>query len=96
MTDRPQLHFPFGRPGYQRNDLPHDPAPSAFLITRCPIAELMRAHDASDLCAAAWCDLDYALAEMWGARLARPTTLAAGDESCDFRFHAGRGPTRLA
>ena len=88
------LRFPFARPGYQREDLP-DPTARAFRITRCPVAELMRTHDASDLCIASWCDLDYALAQMWGGRLVRPTTIAAGDGRCDFRFLADHEATRM-
>jgi hypothetical protein len=48
----------------------------------------MRANDAADLCIGTWCNLDFPLAEMWGGRLERRGTLAAGAPVCDFRFVA--------
>lgn len=52
----------------------------------CPVAEYLCAEDASDLCFGAWCNVDFALAEMWGMRLERTGTLAQGAKRCDFRF----------
>jgi hypothetical protein len=57
-------------------------------MLRCPVADYLGQRDAADLCASSWCNLDYALAEMWGARLERSGTLVSGDACCDFRFHA--------
>jgi hypothetical protein len=81
------LRFPFNPPGYR-----YDVAPLqdglAIDIHRCPVAEYLGAHGAADLCVGAWCNLDYALAEMWGGQLERTTTLAGGGKRCDFRFRA--------
>jgi len=33
-----------------------------------------------------WCNLDFALVEMWGGKLERSETLASGCNRCDFRF----------
>jgi ubiquinone biosynthesis protein len=57
-------------------------------MLRCPVADYLGQRDAADLCAGSWCNLDYALAEMWGARLERSSTLVAGAGCCDFRFHS--------
>jgi hypothetical protein len=65
-------------------------------FTRAEVDELLKqtwiAYDqlASDLCIETWCNLDFPLAEMWGGRLERTQTLAAGCEHCDFRFKAVR------
>jgi hypothetical protein len=56
-------------------------------MVRCPVADYLGQRDAADLCAGSWCNLDYALAEMWGGRLQRSSTLGAGAKCCDFRFH---------
>lgn len=82
------LRFPFNPPGYEIERLP-DGEGVAFNVRRCPIAEYFQAHAAADLCVASWCNLDYALAEMWGGRLERSGTLANGDPLCDFRFVPG-------
>lgn len=55
-------------------------------MRRCPVADYLGTHSAADLCAGSWCNLDYALAEMWGATPQRSGTLAGGAECCDFRF----------
>jgi len=81
------LTYPFGRPGYEWNDVPQPDGRSLDML-RCPVAEYLGRRDAADLCAGSWCNLDYALAEMWGARLKRSGTLVAGAGCCDFRFHA--------
>jgi hypothetical protein len=57
-------------------------------MVRCPVADYLGQRDAADLCAGSWCNLDYALAEMWGARLKRSGTLVGSASCCDFRFHA--------
>lgn len=79
--------FPFTPPGYVIERLPSSDGISMDML-RCPVAEYFRKQDASDLCIGAWCNLDYALAEMWGGWLERTETLAAGHSRCDFRFKA--------
>jgi ubiquinone biosynthesis protein len=81
------LTYPFGRPGYGFDDVPEADGRSLNMV-RCPVADYLGERDAADLCAGSWCNLDYALAEMWGARPQRSSTLAAGANCCDFRFHA--------
>jgi len=81
------LTYPFGRPGYQYTDVP-EPDGRSLDMLRCPVADYLAARGAADLCAGSWCNLDYALAEMWGARLQRSGTLVAGAGCCDFRFHS--------
>jgi ubiquinone biosynthesis protein len=81
------LTYPFGRPGYRFNDVPEADGRSLNMV-RCPVADYLGKRDAADLCAGSWCNLDYALAEMWDARLERSSTLVAGADCCDFRFHA--------
>lgn len=84
------LRFPFTPPGYRFDRLPSDEGISLDML-RCPVAEYFRREGASDLCIGTWCNLDFPLAEMWGGRLERTQTLAAGCDRCDFRFKAG-GP----
>jgi hypothetical protein len=79
------LRFPFNPPGYVVEHLPADGA-VAFNIRRCPVAEYFRSRDLPELCVGAWCNQDYALAEMWEGGLERRGTLASGAECCDFRF----------
>jgi hypothetical protein len=81
------LTYPFGRPGYQFTDVREEDGRSLNMM-RCPVADYLGQRDAADLCAGSWCNLDYALAEMWSARLKRSSTLVAGADHCDFRFHA--------
>lgn len=79
------LTFPFGRPGYQFDDVPQVDGRSLDM-QRCPVADYLGTRGAADLCAGSWCNLDYALAEMWGGTLERSGTLVAGASCCDFRF----------
>ncbi len=79
------LTFPFGPPGYRFDDVAQDDGRSLDM-RRCPVADYLGSRDAADLCAGSWCNLDYALAEMWGGTLERSETLAAGADRCDFRF----------
>ncbi|MBL6748913.1 MAG: L-2-amino-thiazoline-4-carboxylic acid hydrolase [Nevskia sp.] len=58
-------------------------------MLHCPIADYFESQGASDLCVGTWCNLDFALAEMWGGRLERHETLSAGCARCDFRFKGG-------
>ncbi len=81
------LRFPFNPPGYQFESAPSDSS-IAFNILGCPIARYLQKHDAADLCVASWCNLDFALAEMWGGKLERTGTLAEGRQQCDFHFTA--------
>ena len=81
------LRFPFNRPGYRYQDRP-EPAGRALDMLRCPVADYLGAHGASDLAVGAWCNLDFELARMWGGTLERHGSLAAGDPRCDFRFKA--------
>jgi ubiquinone biosynthesis protein len=81
------LTYPFGSPGYRFDDVPEEDGRSLKMV-RCPVADYLGQRDAADLCAGSWCNLDYALAEMWGAHLERSGTLAGGASCCDFRFHA--------
>lgn len=79
------LTFPFGRPGYRFDDVPQLDGRSLDM-RRCPVADYLGSQGAADLCAGSWCNLDYALAEMWGAGLERSGTLVGGATVCDFRF----------
>jgi L-2-amino-thiazoline-4-carboxylic acid hydrolase len=85
------LTFPFGRPGYQFDDVPQ-PDGRSLDMQRCPVADYLASRGAADLCAGSWCNLDYALAEMWGGTLERSTTLVTGGSCCDFRFRAPDNP----
>ena len=80
------LTYPFGRPGYRFDDVSEDDGRSLNML-RCPVADYLGQQGASDLCAGSWCNLDYALAEMWGGTLERTSTLVLGADCCDFRFH---------
>jgi ubiquinone biosynthesis protein len=88
------LTYPFGRPGYRFDDVVEEHGRSLDM-RRCPVADFLGQRNAADLCAGSWCNLDYALAEMWGARLERTGTLVGGASSCDFRFLA-LGPSEVA
>jgi L-2-amino-thiazoline-4-carboxylic acid hydrolase len=81
------LTYPFGRPGYRFDDVPEEDGRSLNMV-RCPVADYLGQRGAADLCAGSWCNLDYALAAMWEARLQRSGTLVGGANCCDFRFHA--------
>ena len=85
------LRYPFGRPAYQYADRPQ-PRGRGLDMLRCPIADYMRGNEAADLCVGTWCNLDFALAEMWGGHLERQGTLAGGAPRCDFRFIASPRP----
>ena len=81
------LRFPFNPPGYQLERIPSDRGVT-FNIIACPIARYFRQQGAADLCIASWCNLDFALAQMWGGKLERTGTLADGGICCDFHFEA--------
>ena len=79
--------FPFSEPAYQTEDVVADEQTVAFDVKRCPVAEYFCEQGLKELCVESFCNLDFALAEKWGAHLERTTTLAAGDDRCDFRWH---------
>jgi hypothetical protein len=85
------LTFPFGQPGYRFDDVPQ-PDGRSLDMHRCPVADYLKSQGAADLCAGSWCNLDYALAEMWGGTLGRSTTLVTGGSCCDFRFRTATQP----
>jgi L-2-amino-thiazoline-4-carboxylic acid hydrolase len=85
------LTFPFGRPGYKFDDVPELDGRSLDM-QRCPVADYLGSRGAVDLCAGSWCNLDYALAEMWGGTLERSGTLVGGASCCDFRFRVPANP----
>lgn len=60
--------------------------PDGVEATSCLVAQYLRAHDAADLCHAAWCDLTYSIAERDGRPMVRDdATIADGAEAC--RMH---------
>jgi hypothetical protein len=81
------LTYQFGRPGYRFDDVAEADGRSLTML-RCPVADYLGRAGAAGLCTESWCNLDYALAKMWGARLGRSATLVTGARSCDFRFRA--------
>ncbi len=83
------LRFPFNAPGYLIEPAAAERA-AAFDVVRCPVASYFRKNGAADLCVAAWCNLDYALAELTHEKLVRTKTLAGGDDRCDFRVSVRR------
>jgi hypothetical protein len=85
------LYFPFGGPGYQREDIA-DPAARRFNIASCPTSAYLVPRGDADLMLKAGCNLDYALAELWGGRLERGGTIAEGCGRCVFRFVGGAPP----
>jgi hypothetical protein len=85
------LTFPFGRPGYRFDDVAQGDGRSLDM-RRCPVADYLGSYGAADLCTGSWCNLDYALAEMWGGRLERSGTLVGGADCCDFRFRVSDKP----
>lgn len=83
--------FPFSSPGYEMVDVPAADDVVAFDVLRCPVAEYLRAEGLGELCVETWCNLDFSLAEHWGSHLERSSTLAQGDERCDFRWRVEEG-----
>ncbi len=65
-------------------------------ITKCLFNDFFRANHAGEL-AVVCCAMDYVWAEelahpRYGVRFERPTTLAAGDDACRFRFFRSSSP----
>lgn len=83
------LTFPFDKPGYKYETRRMEDG-LAFDITRCPIAEYLREHNAADIGLRTWCHQDWALAEYWGGWMERTQTRMEGAEACDFRWRAAR------
>lgn len=79
------LRFPFNPPGYVATHVPSTYGVS-FDVVRCAVVDYFRAQGAADLCLASWCNLDYALGEMFGLTFRRTTTLAEGVDRCDMRW----------
>jgi hypothetical protein len=53
-------------------------------VKLCPVADLMIANDAADLCITTWCGVDFGLVDILGGNLQRKGTLAMGEKKCDF------------
>lgn len=79
--------FPFSAPSYGWEEVPTSDAAAAFDCMRCPVAAHFKKLDLSDLCVRTWCALDFPLAELWHGRLERTSSIAAGADRCDFRWH---------
>jgi ubiquinone biosynthesis protein len=82
--------FPFSAPSYEMIDVEAADNVVAFDVRRCPVAEHFRAQGLGALCVESWCNLDFPLAEKWGARLERSQTIAEGATHCDFRWRVTR------
>jgi hypothetical protein len=73
-----------------------DEARSFTKITRCLFNDFFRANNAGELTVVC-CAMDYVWAEelahpRYRVRFERPTTLAAGDDACRFRFFKSSSP----
>jgi hypothetical protein len=86
--------FPFSAPAYVMEDVPDDARTVAFDVKRCPVAEYFQREGLAELCAESFCNLDFAVAEKWGAQLERTGTLAGGAERCDFRWRVPSSSNR--
>ena len=64
-------------------------------ITTCPTSAYLVPRGDADLMVKAGCNLDYALAELWGGRLERGGTIAEGCGRCTFRFVGGATPATM-
>jgi len=78
--------FPFGSPAYLWQDVDAGESVVGFDCLRCPVAEYFASHNLSELCVQTFCNLDFPLAEQWGAVLERTGTIASGASHCDFRW----------
>jgi ubiquinone biosynthesis protein len=81
--------FPFSSPDYQMVDIPSEKNVVGFDVLKCPVAEFFKSEGREDLCYATWCELDFPLAEKWGGKLERATTIAQGSDRCRFRWKTG-------
>lgn len=79
------LFFALFTQPFRKQDVPSNNG-IAFDVVRCPIAEYFQQQGVPELTRAAACDLDHRMANIWGVKLERSQTIAAGDARCDFRF----------
>lgn len=77
--------FPFNPPGYDMKDV-NCVNEVAYDVLKCPVANYFMKIGELEFCSGTWCDLDYSLAQLWGGCLERTSTIANGDDRCDFRF----------
>lgn len=80
------LTFPFSSPAYEWQPVEAEENVVAFDMVKCPVAEYFRSQGLEKLCVDTWCNLDFPLAQQWGATLERKATLASGADRCDFRW----------
>ena len=78
--------YPYTKPGYDMGFVDAGEDTVAFDVRRCPAAELFASQGLSDLCKAAFCDLDYPMADRWGVELDRELAISTGADHCNFRF----------
>ncbi len=81
------MRFPYARPGYRMHYVDCGDQTVGFDVHRCPVSEYFARAGLSKLCSAAFCDLDFPLADKWGLELHRGLTLSKGDAHCAFRYH---------
>ncbi len=84
--------FPFGPPAYAWVSKPAPGGVVAFDCIRCPVADYFLKARLGDVCVSTFCALDFPLAEAWGAKLHRTSSIAAGAPACDFQWHPDRYP----
>jgi len=82
--------FPFGPPAYGWVSKPASGGVVAFDCIRCPVADCLLKARLGDVCVSTFCTLDFPLAEAWGAKLHRTSSIAAGAPACNFRWHPER------
>ncbi len=90
----PQL--PVRAPSYEWRDVQRPDGAVAFDCVKCPVAELLASHNASELCVQTVCRLDFPLAETWGGHLKRTGTIASGAPRCDFSWLPRESPEPTA
>ncbi len=84
--------YPYRRPGYDMAFVDAGADTVAFDVRRCPAANFFASQKLSDLCKAAFCDLDYPLADRWGVELDRELAISTGADHCNFRFRLPMAP----
>lgn len=78
--------FPFSSPDYIWEDVSKNDCHVAFNCNRCHVANYFLNAGLGDLCYQTWCKLDFPLAEKWGGKLERKSSIANGAEVCDFKW----------
>jgi ubiquinone biosynthesis protein len=78
--------YPYRKPGYDMDFVDAGRDTVGFDVRRCPAAEFFASQGLSDLCKAAFCDLDYPMADRWGVELDRELAISTGADHCNFRF----------